>query len=65
MKKSDLVREIVKQCGVEPAQAADEVDQAVNKILRALRHGRETRLPGIGTIAPGKPWVFRPESHAR
>jgi len=65
MKKSDLVQEIVREHGVAPAKAADEVDQAVTKIIRALRNGRETRLPGIGTISPGKPWVFRPEPHAR
>jgi nucleoid DNA-binding protein len=65
MKKSDLVQEIIRERGVEPAKAADEVDRAVSKIIRALRNGRETRLPGIGTIAPGKPWVFRPERHAR
>ena len=65
MKKSNLVREIVRQRGVEPAQAADQVDRAVSKILRALRNGQETRLPGIGTISPGKPWVFHSEPHAR
>jgi nucleoid DNA-binding protein len=62
MKKSNLVREIVRQRGVGSAKAADEVDRAVTKILRALKSGREARLPGIGTISPGKPWVFRPES---
>jgi len=61
MKKSDLVEEVVRQRGVEPGTAADQVDRAVNKIVRALRKGRPARLPGLGTILPGKRWVFHQE----
>lgn len=58
-----------------PEQAADQVDQAVNRILRALRSGQSARLPGLGTLLPsggtdgkgtaGKRWVFRREPHER
>ena len=69
MKKSDLIKQVAKQRGVEPGNAADQVDKAVNQILRALRSGHAARLPGLGTITPqgavGKRWVFRQESHER
>jgi nucleoid DNA-binding protein len=61
MKKSDLVREITRQKGGDAGCAADQMDRAVNRIIRALRNGRSTRLPGIGTISPGKEWTFKPE----
>ena len=59
MKKAKLTKEVPRLGGVAPGGAGDQVDQAVNKIVRALKHGRSARLPGIGTISPGKPWVFR------
>jgi nucleoid DNA-binding protein len=63
MKKSDLVREITKQKGGEAGCAADQMDLAVNRILRALRSGKSAHLPGLGTINPGKEWIFKPERH--
>ncbi|MGD1070556.1 MAG: HU family DNA-binding protein [Bryobacteraceae bacterium] len=65
MKKSDLVQEVARQRGVAPGTAADQMDRAVNKLVRALRKGRPARLPGLGTILPGKRWVFQPEPHER
>jgi nucleoid DNA-binding protein len=59
MKKADLIKQVVKQHGVEPGTAADQMDQAVNQLVRALRSGKSARLPGLGTISPGKQWVFR------
>jgi nucleoid DNA-binding protein len=61
MKKSDLAKDIGERHGVEPADAADQLDSAVNKLVRALRQGKTARLPGLGTIKPGKPWTFHPE----
>lgn len=61
MKKSDLIKQVARQRGVAPGAAADQMDKAVNQILRALRNGQAARLPGLGTITPGKRWVFRQE----
>ena len=61
MKKSDLAREAARLRGVEPEAAADQMDRAVHKIVRALRKGQAARLPGLGTITPGRPWGFSPE----
>lgn len=59
MKKSDLAREIARQRAVPTGDAADQLDRAVAEIVRRLRSGRAARLPGLGTILPGKPWTFR------
>ena len=61
MKKSHLAREVAKQNGVQPGDAADEMDRVVTQIVRTLKSGRPARLPGLGTIAPGKPWTFKQE----
>jgi nucleoid DNA-binding protein len=61
MKKSELARDIGERRGVDPGDAADQMDRAVNKIVRALRQGKTAHLPGLGTIKPGKPWTFQPE----
>jgi len=63
MKKLDLARELGQRQGVEPGDAADQLDRAVNQIVRALRQGKPARLPGLGTIRPGRQWTFRPEKH--
>jgi len=61
MKKSDLARDIGERHGVDPGDAADQMDRVVNQIIRALRSGRPAELPGLGIIQPGKRWVFHPE----
>jgi hypothetical protein len=61
MKKSPLVSEIARQNGGDIVDAADQMDRAVNRIIRLLRRGKPARLPGLGTITPGKQWTFRQE----
>ena len=61
MKKSDLVKEMGARRGMRPADAADEVDGAVNELIKALKQGKVAKLPGLGTIAPERPWKFNQE----
>jgi len=61
MKKSDLVREMARRNGGNAGDAADQMDRVVNQIIRTLRSGKSARLPGLGTITPGKKWTFEPE----
>jgi nucleoid DNA-binding protein len=61
MKKANLAREIAKRRGVGAGDAADELDCVVNHIIRTLKHGHPARLPGLGTIIPGKHWTFQQE----
>lgn len=63
MKKSEMAQEMARRDGVEPGEAADQIDRIVTAMLRNLRKGRAARLPGLGTITPGKRWTFRPETH--
>jgi nucleoid DNA-binding protein len=65
MKKSDLAKEMEKRNGGDASQAADQLDSVVNGIIRTLRSGRPARLPGLGTITPGKQWTFRQERNDR
>ena len=62
MKKPNLAREVAKRNGVQKGAAADQMDRVVTRIIRTLRRGQPARLPGLGTLEPGKPWTFRPES---
>lgn len=61
MKKSDLAKDIALRNQVGTADAADQLDSAVSQVIRTLRAGRAARLPGLGTILPGKRWTFRRE----
>ena len=61
MKKSDLARDMAKRSGVEPGDAADQMDRVVTQIIRTLKGGQPARLPGLGTISPGKHWTFKQE----
>ena len=61
MKKSELARAVAKQNKMKAGDAADQVDRAVTRIIRTLRKGNSARLPGLGTITPGKPWTFQPD----
>jgi nucleoid DNA-binding protein len=61
MKKRDLAQKLSDETGCDPASAADKLDRAVNELVKALRSGKAARLPGLGTITPGKRWTFRRE----
>jgi nucleoid DNA-binding protein len=65
MKKPPLVKELTRKGRVQPAHAADQVDRVVDQLLRTLRAGKPARLPGLGTINPGKEWTFRAEENER
>ena len=59
----DLAKELTRGTPDDPAHAADELDRVVNRIIRLLRSGKPLRLPGLGTITPGKEWTFQPEPY--
>jgi len=65
MKKSDLIRQMGREDGGDRGDAADRMDRAVTQIIRTLRRGKPARLPGLGTITPGKQWTFQAEKHDR
>ena len=62
MKKSELIKSVARVQRVPTGAAADQMDRAVDQILRQLRSGHPAHLPGFGTIRPGKRWTFREET---
>ena len=62
MKSTDLDKSTPKP---DEDCSADQMDLAVNRIIRTLRGGKPARLPGLGTITPGKKWAFQPEQNDR
>ena len=65
MKKTDLALTTARERGVPPETAADELDLAVNQLVRSLRSGQKAHLPGLGSILPGRRWVFRQDKNER
>src|SRR5260370_35735340 len=61
MTKPELAQRLGLEKGVPPGDAAGQCDRTVNPMVRALRAGQPARLPGLGTITPGKRWTLREE----
>jgi len=55
LRKKDIASRLAHELRVPPEAAADQVDRAVADILRRIRRGQETALPGIGILGPQKP----------
>jgi len=53
MKKPEIARRLARQSGLSRAQAADELDRVVHRILSNLRRGQEVALPGLGKLTRG------------
>ncbi len=55
MKREELARKLADHNRVSKAQARDQVDEMVRKILRALREGKPVELPGVGRLMSKSP----------
>jgi len=53
MKKREIAKQLARQSGVSPAEAADRLDGVVRQILGQLRQGRDASLPGLGKFTRG------------
>ena len=58
MKRLQLAKRLAKRSGVSRAEAADQLDHVVNKIISNLKKGQPAALPGLGHFSPGKEWTF-------
>jgi len=45
MKRTDLARTVARKTKQSKAEAQDEIDILVNRILKALREGKTVKLP--------------------
>jgi nucleoid DNA-binding protein len=55
MKREELARQLARQSHLTRAQARDQVDEAVRKILHSLRNGQPVELPGLGRLTSKPP----------
>ncbi|MBZ5576181.1 MAG: HU family DNA-binding protein [Acidobacteriia bacterium] len=53
MKKAEIAKQLARQSGVSPAEAADRLDRVVREILLQLRQGKAAPLPGLGKFTLG------------
>lgn len=53
MKKHDIAKQIARQSGVTPGEAADRLDRVVHEILTRLREGKAAHVPGLGHFRTG------------
>jgi nucleoid DNA-binding protein len=58
MKKPGLTTRLAKKAGVSRAEAADQLDHVVTRIISNLKKGESAALPGLGTFTPGPRWDF-------
>ncbi len=61
MKKAIVGNKTAKRGAKAAGASSEQMDRAVTDIILALRNGQAARLPGLGTLLPGKPWTFEPE----
>ena len=50
MKREDLARQLARQMHKSSAQARDDVDALVHRILKLVRGGHTVKLPGLGKL---------------
>ncbi|MBI5281818.1 MAG: hypothetical protein HY858_09070 [Candidatus Solibacter usitatus] len=58
MKRHALIQ-LLKKDGQSDTQAADELDRAVEHILKRLKKGQTVALPGLGRLVPGRKPAIR------
>ena len=54
MEKKAFTKRFAQRTRSTPAEAADQVDDVINDLLRRLRAGESASLPGLGTLHPAK-----------
>ncbi len=65
MKKAEIAKRLARQAGVTNAEAADQLDRVVHRILSQLRKGKPAPLPGLGRFTPGPKGSYRFEDEKR
>ena len=65
MRKPEIAKRLARQSGLTKAEAADQLDRVVNRILSRLREGKAAPLPGLGRFKPGPNGIFEFEKQER
>jgi nucleoid DNA-binding protein len=56
MKREELARKLAERSHVTRAEARDQVDELVRKVLKSLRAGTPVEFPGAGRLVLRQPW---------
>jgi len=66
MRKPEIAKRLARQSGVSNAEAADQLDRVVHRILSKLRKGKPAPFPGLGqfTLGPNGSYQFKKEKPA-
>ena len=59
MRKTELTHLLARKTRVSRAEAADQLDQVIHKILMNLRKGERAKLPGLGEFLPANDGTIR------
>jgi nucleoid DNA-binding protein len=54
MKREDLARKLARETRQSSAEARDQIDALVHKIMKSLRAGKPVQLPGVGKLVSEK-----------
>lgn len=54
MKKLQLARRLARKSGLSQAEAADELDRVIHRIVAGLRKGQPVPLSGLGRFRPDR-----------
>ena len=67
MRREELARKLSEQNDITRAEARDEVDELVRKILQSLRDGKPVVLPGVGRLVSKPPveWKRYPQKGSK
>jgi nucleoid DNA-binding protein len=58
MRKTDLAVRLAEDSNLSPAEAADQIDTILYRIMKRIRKGRPAVLPGLGRFKPGPKTKF-------
>jgi nucleoid DNA-binding protein len=64
MKQDELARQIAMKTRTSPAEAADRLDRVVHDLIRKMKKGKRTALPGLGELTPAKNAAKSKREHA-
>ena len=65
MKQRELARKLARSTRKSPAEAQDQIDALVQKILKDLREGRPVELPGMGKLFSKRAVKAKPEAKTK
>ena len=54
MKKDELLALLIRESKLPPAEAADELDRLLSRIVQKLKKDQRVEMPGLGVVKTGR-----------